>query len=161
MICRNWSTNVSGWKHHSHKSRNDSLQWIYEYLSLETSLPQVLWELLTAKIRGIRIRWAPNVSFNHNRWLSCFSLEDVKSDHTLLVQNVSLTELLNHCAVMLFGHKKSGHIVKENWFCNHLSNLSLHMQPLSIRKPHSLAHGFPNWGTCTARGEFAYLKGYI
>jgi len=24
-----------------------------------------------------------------------------------------------------------------------------------------LEHGFPNWGTCTHRGTFAYLKGYI
>jgi len=24
-----------------------------------------------------------------------------------------------------------------------------------------LDQGFPNWGTCTPRGTFAYLKGYI
>jgi len=26
---------------------------------------------------------------------------------------------------------------------------------------HGLEQGFPNWGTCTPRGTFAYLKGYI
>ena len=37
---------------------------------------------------------------------------------------------------------------------------------LQIRFPglseaYLLTQGFPNWGTCTASGTFAYLKGYI
>jgi len=32
---------------------------------------------------------------------------------------------------------------------------------LQLKHHVSINQGFPNWGTCTPRGTFAYLKGYI
>jgi len=42
------------------------------------------------------------------------------------------------------------------------SNIQLaHRHFLSEKYVDPLNHWFPNWGTCTPRGSFAYLKGFI